>query len=921
MGLWSQLAGRTRYLFQRHQFNEELDDEILFHIETRAAELERSGLSPAEARWQARREFGNIGRSKETTRRMLGAAALEGILQDLTYGARQLKRSPGFAITAILSLGLGIGANTAIFQLLNAVRLRSLPVHDPQQLMEVKIAGDARFGTHNAWDSLTYPLWEQIRDHQESFSGVFAWSFGDLSFGRGESERNVRIAWVSGSAFPTLGVRAAKGRLLDAGDDRKGSCPAVAILGYGFWQRQFGGEDSAIGSSVVLSGRYALTEVPFSVVGVTDPEFLGLEVGRPFDLALPFCAEERLSGSEGDSSLRNRSLFWVGVVGRLKKGVTANQAARQLEARSAPWFETVAPNDYDAATAGVWRRYRLTAEPRPSGIGQLRESYETPLWLLLGITGLVLIIACVNLANLLLARSNARVREYSVRMALGASRARVVSQLFWESFLIALCGGVAGTGLAVVLSRAVVQVVSMQMEGIQLNLGLDWHTGLDWRVIAFITGVAIAASASFGLSTGLYATRASAMRGANAGTRNATLDRRRFTFQRILIATQVAISLVLVVASLLFVRSFHNLLSIDPGFRQQGLNYFFVDFVRVGLPKEGMRPFANSVLEQVRAVPGVQTAGVTTFLPLAGGSWMLIIHVPGHSEGPGEDAACQFVWVSPQYFATLGIPLTAGRDFKESDSASAPRVLVVNEDFVRKYFKKNENPIGRTVRSLREPNYPDTLYEIVGVVKSTIHSNLRDPHVPVAYAPDLQHPNISPAEAIVVRSNLPLASLSKSIGDTLRRTPGIRVNAALNFRERVLTGLSRERLLAWLSGFFGALALVLATIGLYGVVSYMVSARRNEIGIRIALGATRRAVVGMILRQTAILLLAGLLAGTALSFALSKSIASLLYGLAPDDPLSFGGAACMLVAVGLAASGIPAWRSAQLDPNVTLREE
>jgi predicted permease len=506
-------------------------------------------------------------------------------------------------------------------------------------------------------------------------------------------------------------------------------------------------------------------------------------------------------------------------------------------------------------------------------------------------------------------------------MALGASRARVVSQLFWESLLIALCGAVAGTCLAAVLSRALVQVVSMQMEGIQLDLGLDWHTGLDWRVIAFIAGVAIAASVSFGLSTALYATRANAMRGANAGARNTTLDRRRFSFQRILIAGQIAISLVLVVASLLFVRSFHNLLSIDPGFRQQGLNFFFVDFVRTGLPKEGMRPFANSLLEQVRAVPGVESAALSTFLPLAGGNWMLIIHVPGHDEAAGEDAACSFVWVSPRYFATLGIPLTAGRDFTESDSAGAPRVLVVDEDFVQKYFKKNENPIGRTVRSLREPNYPDTLYEIVGVVKSTTHSNLRDLRVPIAYAPDLQHPNIYPAETIAVRSNLPLASLSKSIGDTLRRTPGARVNAALNLRERVITELSRERLLAWLSGFFGVLALVLATIGLYGVVSYMVSARRNEIGIRIALGATQRAVVGMILRQTAILLLGGLIAGTAVSFALSKSISSLLYGLAPDDPLSFGGAASMLVAIGLAASGIPAWRSAQLDPNVTLREE
>jgi predicted permease len=921
VGLWSELAGRARYLVQRRRFNEELDDEILFHIEARAAELERTGLAPDDARLLARREFGNIGRAKETTRRMIGAATVEGILRDLGYGVRQLRGAPGFAITAILSLALGIGANTAIFQLLNAVRLRSLPVRAPQQLVEVKIAGDARFGTHNSWDSLTYPLWEQIRDHQESFSGVFAWSFDNLDLGQGDAARSVRIAWVSGSAFPTLGVRAARGRLLDNDDDRK-SCAPVAVLGYGFWQRQYGGQDSAVGSSVVLADRYEVAAVPFPVVGVTDPAFVGLEIGRPFDIALPFCAKERLYRFDDvEASLGSRSLFWIGVIGRLKNGVTSKQAAKQLEARSAPWFEAAAPNDYDAATMGVWRRYRLTAEPRPRGIGQLRENYEAPLWMLLGITGLVLVIACVNLANLLLARSTARVREYSVRMALGASRARVVSQLFWESLLIAVCGGLAGTALAAVLSRAVVQIVSLQMEGIQLDLGLDWHAGLDWSVIAFIAGVAIAASVSFGLSTAFYATRASAMRGANSGTRNATLDRRRFTFQRILMAAQISISLVLVLASLLFVRSFHNLLDVDPGFRQQGLNYFFVDFVRMGLPKDGMRPFANTLLEQVRAVPGVESAALSTFLPLAGGNWMLIIHVPGHDEAPGEDAACSFVWVSPRYFATMGIPLTAGRDFNASDSAGAPRVVVVNEEFVHKYFKKNENPIGRTVRSLREPNYPDTLYEIVGVVKGTKHSDLRDPHLPIAYAPDLQHPNIYPNETIAVRSNLPLVPLSKSIGDALRQNPGVRVNATLNLRERVLSGLSRERLLAWLSGFFGVLALALATIGLYGVVSYMVSARRNEIGIRIALGATRRAVITMILRQTAMLLLGGLIAGAALSFALSKSISSLLYGLAPDDPVTFAAAAVMLASIGLIASGIPAWRAARLDPNVALREE
>lgn len=919
MGFWAEWTQRLRYFLHRRRFDEELDNEILYHLERRTAELEQSGLDAEEARLKARREFGNVRRAKESTRALVGISALESPLQDVRYGVRQLRRSPGFAVTAILSLALGIGANTAIFQLLNAVRLRSLPVREPNQLVEVKLLGDQQFGTHDYWDAMTYPLWEQVRDQQDSFSGVFAWSFEDLSFGSGESSHPVRIAWVSGDAFTTLGVHAAKGRLFEAADDRSG-CAPTAVLGYGFWQRQFGGQESAL-SSVALSDPYALSPVPFQVVGVAEPGFQGLEVGRPFDLALPFCAKARLTPNGADAALGSRSLFWLGVIGRLKDGVSAKEAARRLEAQSPPWFEAVAPSGYDASTMENWRRFRLTAEPRPAGTGELRKTYEAPLWLLLGITGLVLVIACVNLANLLLARSNARVREYSVRLALGASRARVVGQLFWESLLIALLGCAAGTVLATLLSRAVVKVVRTQMEGIQLNLGLDWGAGIDWRVIGFLTGIAILTSLSFGLSSALYATRPSAVHGANAGARNATLDRRRFAFQRFLIATQIAVSLVLVISSFLFVHSFHNLLTVDPGFRAEGLNYFFIQFSQANLSKDAMQPFANSLLEQVRGVPGVQSAALTTLLPLSGGSWALAVQVPGHQAVPGEDAYCQFVWASPQYFSTMGIELTAGRDFTTNDSANSQRVLIVNEEFVHKYFGNDENPIGRTVRSLAEPNYPETLYEIVGVVKGTTHASLRDPRVPVAYAPDLQLSDIYPFDTMAVRSALPLPILTKSIEETLRRNPGVRITTSLNLRDRVLAGLARERLLAWMSAGFGAIAFVLAVVGLYGVVAYMVSARRNEVGIRMALGATQRAVVVMFLRQTVVLLLAGLVAGTAISLALSKVIGALLFGLAPNDPLSIAVAASLLIAAGLAASWVPARRSSRLDPSAALREE
>jgi predicted permease len=903
MSLWE----RARYLFDRNKFDRELDEEVLAHIEARTAALQRDGLAAGDALRQARLEFGNVSRSKEATRRVWGLATFEGIAQDLRYGFRQLRSSPGFAATAVLSLALGIGANTAIFQLLDAVRLRSLPIRDPQQLAGVYVVGNTNMGVHNAWGSLTYPLWEQIRDHQESFSHAFAWSFDTFPLGQEADRRTARIFWTSGDAFPALDVHAMRGRLFTPADDLPG-CANTAVISFGFWQRQFGGQESAVGS------RIQLNETAFTVVGITPPEFIGINVGKGFDVALPMCAVEHFPG-RSTGSLKQKNLFWLGVIGRLKEGVTTNAAARALTARSGAWFEAAAPSGYDASTLETWRKLRMSAEPAPGGIGALRDQYSASLWLLLGITGLVLCIACVNLANLLLARSNARAREYSVRMALGASRWRVIAQLFWESLLIAIGGAVVGSALAVFLSQAVIRFVSSGGEPIELNLGFDWH------VIAFVTGAAIAASVVFGLSTSIYATRSQVTGRMNGGVRNSTLDRGRFSFQRALLVGQVAISLVLLIVSLLFTKSFRNLLTIDVGFQQDGLNYLYVDFSRVHVPTSGIKPYANDLLDRIRVIPGVKSAAITNHLPLSNSGWTLGVRFPGRERVDQADTFSHFMWISPGYFSTLGISLLSGRDVSASDTAAAPRVIVVNQQFVHEYLN-GANPIGQTIRSLREPGYPETLYQIVGVAQDTKYANLRQGPVPIAYAPDFQHPAISPRSQIAVRSALPLVSLERAVRETLSQaSPEIRLNAALNLRAEVLSGLSRERLLAWLSAFFGALAIVLATIGLYGIVSYMVSARRNEIGIRIALGASSRDVVNMILSQTATLLVIGLVVGIGAAIALSNSIASLLFGLQPNDPLSFGSAALVLIVIGVCASWIPARKSAKLDPNIALRAD
>jgi predicted permease len=609
--------------------------------------------------------------------------------------------------------------------------------------------------------------------------------------------------------------------------------------------------------------------------------------------------------------LQQRNFFWLGAIGRLKPGWTAVLAARQLETVSAAWFQAVAPSGYSAGAMENWNRFRLTAEPRPNGTSALREDYETSLWLLLGITGLVLMIACANLANLMLARAAARGREIAVRMALGASRVRVVTQLWWESLLIAAAGAAAGVALAIAFSRALVRFLSTQQNTIVLDLRLDW------RVLAFTTGVALFACLAFGLSTAVYGTRARSVARANSGTRGVTAGRRRFSLQRMLIATQIAVSLVLVVASVLFVRSFRNLFTLDTGFRQQGIVFHYIYFGTLNPSRERIKPLQAEILNAIAAIPGVESVATSTHLPLSGQSWSHGIVIPDS----GKRGGAQFTWVTPRYFSTMEIPILAGRDFTDFDNASAPHRLLVNETFVKQYFD-GANPIGRTVRTRAEPNYPETLFEIIGVVKDTKYSSLRQDLRPIGYAPDLQHPSYGPYAAVITRSALPSAEISKAVREVMARVnPNILVNASIDLRAQTVDRLARERMLAWLAGFFGVLATLIAAIGLYGVVSYMIAGRRSEIGIRLALGATRPGVVWMVLRQTAILLTIGVVTGAAVSLGLARFARALLYGLEPGDPKTLVASAGALCIIAICAGFVPARRASRIDPAEALKAE
>jgi predicted permease len=556
----------------------------------------------------------------------------------------------------------------------------------------------------------------------------------------------------------------------------------------------------------------------------------------------------------------------------------------------------------------VWDSYRLTARPRPNGVSDLRTDYGTALWLLLGITGLVLAIACANLANLTLARTLARGREVATRLAIGAERRQVVWQLFSESVLLTLAGSVAGAVLAGILSNALVRFLNSQ--NIEAVLDLE----MDWNVLAALAASAFATCLFFGLSVAIYATREQTLAQAASIDRGSTPDRRRFSFQSILISGQVSVSLVLVASSFLFLKSFENLVTTDAGFRQEGIVYSYLD----AGPDDGEAPARVNPewVDAARSIPGVEAATTSTHRPLNGSGWSLGVRNPE----TGEDTFPQFTWVSPGYFETMAIPILAGRDITEDDGAGSRRVLLINERFARDYFGEAD-PIGNRLRSLEEPGFPETVYEVVGVVADTHYRSLRGGIRPIAYAPAAQEPSGQRPMAIVTRSSLPASSLAREVEAAIARVdPDVRTTGTVDLRQEVLQGLSRERILAWLGGFFGLLALTLAGIGLYGVVSYMVAARRREIGIRMALGADRSSVIGMVLGQTTRLTLVGCAGGVGLSLVVMRLAKGLLFGIVPSDPFALSGAATVLTVVALAAAYLPGRVAARTNPVETLRD-
>ena len=903
---------RCRSLFRGAAVDRELDEELQYHLERQIEVYVEQGLTREDARQAARRAVGGLELHKDACRDHRRTQIVDHIIRDVRYGLRLLKRAPVFTAVAIFSLAVGIGANAAIFQLTDAVRLRSLPIANPYELAEVRAEGVYTFGSHHdSFNSeVTYPLWEQIRAHQNAFSAIFAWGNADLFVGRGGEARSVRGLWVSGDFFAALGVVPERGRLLTADDDRRGCGAGSAVLSHAFWQTYFGGRASVIGSTLTVLNR------PFTVVGVTPPGFTGLEVGQTFDVALPVC-----SAMLWRPGLQQSDFWWLTVMGRLKPDWTIARANEQLRALSPGFLDATIPSGYGADLVAQYRAFRFGVISAGRGVSRLREAYGTSLFLLLALTGLVLLITCGNLATLMLARASAREREIAVRAAIGASRPRLVSQMLIESALVTAAGAALAVPVAVLLARVLVAFLETPMNSLNLSLTADW------RLVSFVASIAALTSVLFGLVPALRVSMVDPIAAMRQTSRGPTVDPHRARFQRGLVVGQIAVSLVLVISALLFVQSFTNLTAVDTGFEQEGVvAVSFLDLTAASLPPERLLAFQQQLTADIRSVPGVAAAAASTHVPLSGQMWSHFFRVTSRT-GDARKVS-RFAYVSPGYFDTLKIPIRSGRDFDERDSARSQHVLLVNESFVRAHLD-GLHPIGTLLRTVAEAGFPETTYEIIGVVGDTKYADLREEDCwcpkaagsmpPIAFVPMTQNPSPYAWAPVIVRTSASTSVITSAIAQRVTQlNPGIAVTFT-ELKTQMRARLSVERMMAWLAGAFGVLAIVLMTIGLYGIIAYLTVGRRNEIGIRLALGSSRAQIAMLVLRQNLWLLAAGLAVGLPLAAAATLGAKTLLFGLTPTDIPTMAAATCLLATAAALAGSIPAWRATRIRPQAALR--
>lgn len=887
--------------FRRDRWDAERSRELASYLEIEIDDNITRGMSPDAARTAAYRKLGNPTRIREEVYDMNSLGFLETTWHDVRYGARMLRRNPGFALVAVLSLALGIGANTAIFQLIDALRLRSLPVESPEELVFVRIGEtpNGRTGRFTGrYPMLTYGLWDRIDEASlTSFDGIAAWGATTLELASSGESRPVQGMYVSNRFYSTLGVRAAAGRLPQPADAADCSEPG-AVVSHSFWQRQYAGDASAIGRAISVDGK------PFPIVAVTEEKFFGMEVGRQFDVALPLCAQPILNPES--NALTSPSWWWLGAIARLRPGVTVEQATAELQGVSPGIFEATLPGNYNAQTADDYKAFRLAARPAADGTSSLRQQYGDALTMLLWIAGLVLLIACGNLANLMLARATARRREMAVRLAIGASRRRLMRQLMAESLLVAACGAVLGAWVASLLGSSLVSFIETPASPLFLDIAPGW------RMAAFATGLGILTCVAFGLVPALRATRTEP--GKALGSRGETDPSGRFNLRRVLVVGQLAVSLVLLVGALLFVLTFYNVATVDTGIETEGVIVAEYDYRRAGVADDAHAPFQREFAETLRNLPGAGEVARVAIVPLSGSGWNQSLFVDGQQQ-TGFPLINR---VDGNYFSLVGSPIVAGRTFDVRDVPGAPNAAVVTEKFVERYLP-GRDPIGRTFHFDVSPGEAPTMYTVVGVSRNARYSDVHDDVEPMIYLAMEQETQYGPFLSILVRPKVPAEVVSPALIAAARERPGMLAQVT-TLSETVKQTLVRERLMAALAGFFGALAAALAAIGLYGVMSYMVSRRRQEIGVRMALGAGRGRILGMVLREAGVMVAAGLVVGGTLAALGARYTQSMLFGLTATDARVIGGAAVLLAVIAVLASLWPAQRAARLEPTVALRD-
>jgi len=915
------LRVRLRALFRKAEVERELDEELRFHLEKETEQNLARGMSPEEARRAALVSFGGVERVKEESRDVRGFRLFEELWQDLRFGARMLLKKPGFTSVAVLTLALGIGANTAIFSLVNEVLLKMLSVRQPEQLvlLDWRTGGQFIFGSMSGsitqepetglrvGSSFSYPAFEQFRSRTQTLSDVFAFApLSQLNVSVGGQAEVASGQLVSGGFYPGLGVQPAVGRVLTPDDDRDSADP-VAVLSYHYWRSRFGLDPDVVGKTISVNG------VPLTIVGVTPAQFYGgLEVGSSPDLSLPVAAGPRLNpGATGRSEAKEAWNWWVQVLGRLKPGVSAEAVRAELEGgfqQSALEGWQALPPARRPPDYGPRELPELRVSSGSRGLAYLREDYEHPLRIMLIVVGLVLLIACANIANLLLTRAAARRQEIAVRLALGASRLRLIRQLLTESVLLAVLGAALGWLLAW-WAKDLLLMWRPSGRG-----QLQAHLEMDWRVFGFTAAVALLTGILFGLAPALSATRVELTPVLKENSRGARGSLSRFG--KSLVVAQVAVSLLLLVGAGLFIRTLHNLQSVELGFNPENLLLFRVDPRPKGYKGEEVNRLYEQMVERFEAVPGVRSATLSEYALLTSSGRRGPAYVEGRAPLSRAENNVYQQRARWNYFDVMQIPLLAGRSFTPQDDGRAPKVAVINQTMARKFFGE-ESPVGRRFGFKQDKGGE---IEVVGVVRDAKYEGPRDEPPSVAYIP---YPQESLGQAtFALRTAGDLGQVVEAVRGAVREVdkdlPVFSVKTQVELADEAL---GRERLFAWLTGVFGLLALLLASIGLYGVMSYAVAERTHEIGLRMALGASQGQILRQVIGQGTFLTIIGIVIGLAAALALTRFITSYLFGVSAMDPPTFLAIGALLAVIALVACYLPARRAAKVDPMTALRYE